>query len=468
MDAERRPRPDRPDGRRHPPLARGDRERPRRRGSGVPSGSASGRTSSTRRASSCSVGRSSTRRRRGERRRCPPGRDILSRCVTCASAGPPASVRARSRPRARRRAARRACRGGPAAGRPAERAGGRRSPERACRRDRRPRAPARGRPRADRPLRARRAADARSTTRCASSTRPSAAKPVDDVLTRFAAEFGPEPGRADLLESLLLLDVAAENPAATPLRPARRPGPVARAKAYDAMTAAIERLARRRRRRSDGGGETLVGDAPRAGPPLPHLARRPAPLRPRALGAAILPRATSPRGCSPERTSSPRRSARSTSGSVAAAAGPSRRRRSRAPTRSRSASATTASGCRGSSSLAKSTYVWLDQLSRRYGRDIRTLDAIPDEELDTLARRGITGLWLIGLWQRSRASERIKRWRGNQEAVASAYSLDDYRIADDLGGEAALTRTCATGPRPAGSGSRATWSRTTWGSTRAG
>ena len=87
--------------------------------------------------------------------------------------------------------------------------------------------------------------------------------------------------------------------------------------------------------------------------------------------------------------------------------------------------------------MAKSTYVWLDQLSRRYGRDIRTLDAIPDEELDTLARWGVTGLWLIGLWQRSEASERIKRMRGNPDAVASAYSLDDYRIADDLGGEGA-------------------------------
>ena len=50
--------------------------------------------------------------------------------------------------------------------------------------------------------------------------------------------------------------------------------------------------------------------------------------------------------------------------------------------------------------IAKSTYVWLDQLSRRYGRDIRTLDAVPDEELDRLARWGITGLWLIGLWER--------------------------------------------------------------------
>jgi glycosidase len=87
--------------------------------------------------------------------------------------------------------------------------------------------------------------------------------------------------------------------------------------------------------------------------------------------------------------------------------------------------------------MAKSSYVWLDQLSRVYERDIRTLDAIPDEELDRLARWGVTGLWLIGLWQRSRASERIKRIRGNPEAVASAYSLDEYRIADDLGGEAA-------------------------------
>ncbi len=87
--------------------------------------------------------------------------------------------------------------------------------------------------------------------------------------------------------------------------------------------------------------------------------------------------------------------------------------------------------------LAKSTYVWLDQLSRAYDRPIWRLDQIPDEELDRLARSGFTGLWLIGLWERSRASQRIKQLRGNPEAVASAYSLMDYRIADDLGGEEA-------------------------------
>ena len=87
--------------------------------------------------------------------------------------------------------------------------------------------------------------------------------------------------------------------------------------------------------------------------------------------------------------------------------------------------------------VAKSTYVWLEQLSARHGRWIRTLADVPDEELDRLAAHGITGLWLIGLWQRSKASADIKRRRGDTDAVASAYSIDAYRIADDLGGEAA-------------------------------
>jgi hypothetical protein len=87
--------------------------------------------------------------------------------------------------------------------------------------------------------------------------------------------------------------------------------------------------------------------------------------------------------------------------------------------------------------LAKSTYVWLDQLSKQYGRNIHRLDHIPNEELDILARRGFNALWLIGLWERSRASQKIKQMCGNPDAVASAYSLLDYSIADDLGGESA-------------------------------
>lgn len=84
--------------------------------------------------------------------------------------------------------------------------------------------------------------------------------------------------------------------------------------------------------------------------------------------------------------------------------------------------------------IAKSAFVWLHQLSKGYARNIYHLDQVPDEELDKLARRGFNALWLIGLWQRSRASQQIKQLTGNPEAAASAYSLFDYDIADDLGG----------------------------------
>jgi glycosidase len=87
--------------------------------------------------------------------------------------------------------------------------------------------------------------------------------------------------------------------------------------------------------------------------------------------------------------------------------------------------------------IAKNSYVWLDQLSKKYKRAIIRLDEIPDEELDTLARWGFSGLWLIGLWERSPASKQIKQLRGNQDAVASAYSLFNYDIAGDLGGDEA-------------------------------
>lgn len=90
--------------------------------------------------------------------------------------------------------------------------------------------------------------------------------------------------------------------------------------------------------------------------------------------------------------------------------------------------------------IAKSTYVWLDQLSKKYGREIRRIDQIPDEELDTLVRWGFSGLWLIGVWERSPASRKIKQISGNRDALASAYSLYDYSISRDLGGEEAYRR----------------------------
>jgi glycosidase len=88
--------------------------------------------------------------------------------------------------------------------------------------------------------------------------------------------------------------------------------------------------------------------------------------------------------------------------------------------------------------LAKNTLVWLEQLSRAHGRRISRLDQVPDQELDRISACGFSALWLIGVWERSRASRRIKQTMGNPEAEASAYSLFDYQVAAELGGEQAL------------------------------
>jgi pimeloyl-ACP methyl ester carboxylesterase/glycosidase len=266
---------------------------------------------------------------------------------------------------------------------------------------------------------------------------------VDRVLRRLGTEFGPEPDRAEALESLFLLALAGENPAADPIRPLADPEPVASVTGYPEVLSAIDL-------QLGGPDEEEEGFGP-AGESLIEMLRAPARHAPSSLAAqlryirdrwsSLLPpdlvdRLVGGEDLLAEET----RALHLRFGGGGAGGGGGR---GEPP----SFAGADVEAERFSEDrewmprlvlLAKSTYVWLDQLSRRHGREIRTLDAIPDEELVTIAARGITGLWLIGLWQRSRASETIKRWRGNADAVASAYSLDDYRIADDLGGEAAL------------------------------
>jgi glycosidase len=88
--------------------------------------------------------------------------------------------------------------------------------------------------------------------------------------------------------------------------------------------------------------------------------------------------------------------------------------------------------------IAKNVYVWLDQLSRKYNKSLTKLNEIPNEELDRLRSWGFNAIWLIGVWERSQASKTIKRWSGNPEAEASAYSIYDYTISHDLGGYESL------------------------------
>lgn len=94
----------------------------------------------------------------------------------------------------------------------------------------------------------------------------------------------------------------------------------------------------------------------------------------------------------------------------------------------------------GASIVAKSLPVWLEQLSRWYGREVRRLDQVPDEALAGLAEDGFDTLWLVGVWERSAASRRIKRLQGQSDALASAYAVHDHVIASDLGGEDAFQR----------------------------
>ncbi|MBA4310098.1 MAG: alpha-amylase [Chlorobiaceae bacterium] len=90
--------------------------------------------------------------------------------------------------------------------------------------------------------------------------------------------------------------------------------------------------------------------------------------------------------------------------------------------------------------IAKNIFVWMDQLSKKYEREITSLDNIPDEELDLLVSWNITALWLIGLWERSSASKKIKQFCGNPDAASSAYSLYDYEVAFKLGGDEAFQK----------------------------
>ena len=82
--------------------------------------------------------------------------------------------------------------------------------------------------------------------------------------------------------------------------------------------------------------------------------------------------------------------------------------------------------------------VWLNQLSEKYHKPIQRLNQIPNEELEWLSALGFNGLWLVGVWERSPASQKIKHLYGNSDLIASAYSIHSYSIAGEIGGDSAL------------------------------
>ena len=117
----------------------------------------------------------------------------------------------------------------------------------------------------------------------------------------------------------------------------------------------------------------------------------------------------------------------------------SRRPTTAASTPTPSASRRTPSGCPASCSWPSRRTSGSSSSRRRHGRAIPTLADVPDEELDRLAELGRhRAVAHRAVAAQPRRPREIKRRRGDLDAVASAYAIDEYRIADDLGGEAAF------------------------------
>jgi hypothetical protein len=94
------------------------------------------------------------------------------------------------------------------------------------------------------------------------------------------------------------------------------------------------------------------------------------------------------------------------------------------------------------------TRVWLNTLSRKYNHRI-TLDNVPDEAIDDLARPNVDMIWLMGVWQRSvfarqNALKYQHEYMGAlpdltpDDVIGSAYSIGAYVVDEGIGGREGL------------------------------
>ncbi len=77
------------------------------------------------------------------------------------------------------------------------------------------------------------------------------------------------------------------------------------------------------------------------------------------------------------------------------------------------------------------TWVWLYELSRKYGFRI-DLGNVPGAEWNSLALPGIDAVWLMGVWERSPAGIEVSN-RDQSLAQAFRMALPDYTIEDNVG-----------------------------------
>jgi hypothetical protein len=96
------------------------------------------------------------------------------------------------------------------------------------------------------------------------------------------------------------------------------------------------------------------------------------------------------------------------------------------------------------------TWVWLNQLSKKYDRDI-TLADVPESELAELAGWRFDAVWMMGVWHRGQATRSsalnyLHEYRhalpdvSEADVSGSAYAICDYEVEAQLGGRAGLAR----------------------------
>jgi len=94
------------------------------------------------------------------------------------------------------------------------------------------------------------------------------------------------------------------------------------------------------------------------------------------------------------------------------------------------------------------TPVWLNTLSRKYGKHI-DLNHVPAEVLDELADLHFDAVWLMGVWQRPTATRKsalnyIHEYQGalpdvtEDDVIGSAYAIGGYTVDKQLGGRDGL------------------------------
>ncbi|NJM09031.1 hypothetical protein HC891_26775, partial [Candidatus Gracilibacteria bacterium] len=97
------------------------------------------------------------------------------------------------------------------------------------------------------------------------------------------------------------------------------------------------------------------------------------------------------------------------------------------------------------------TFVWLDELSRRYGSALMLAD-VPLAEWQAIAALGADAVWLMGVWERSPAGVAVANNNPELQAgfvralpdftpednIGSAYCVRRYEVDARLGGRSGL------------------------------